>query len=353
MKKALILLGHGSRLKEANESLYSLAKIIKSKSSLAIVQPAFLQLASPTLREGIESCLAQGASEIIVHPYFLYPGAHVLHDIPAIIEAARQDHPQVRIRLTPPLGVDDKLAEIVLERVTEIEKEANLPPDQELDSQQLDQLLSDPDLIERRSLEIISAKIQEEAFPIPLRPIIKRVIHATADLAIVSDIRFSPHFYQQISTSLLQGAPIITDVFMLKEALNLSLLSKFRNPLFCFIRDREVSEMAEKEKITRSMAAVRKGASLYPEGIYLFGNAPTALREMIQLYRWGKIVPAAVVGCPVGFVGASEVKRELCQTDLPYFTCLGAKGGSAMAAAVINALLRELAKIQCQNSQNK
>ncbi|MEW6379071.1 MAG: precorrin-8X methylmutase [bacterium] len=333
MKKAALLLGHGSRIQKANESLYSIAEMVKSKSGLAIVKPVFLQFASPGLLEGIEYCLAQGVEEILVHPYFLYTGAHVLQDIPAMIESIRQDHPSVRIRLTPPLGVHDKLVDIVLERLAE-------NGDPEPDTSDPD--LSDPALIERKSFEIISARIQEDAFPEPVRPIIKRVIHATGDVAIASSVRFSPHFYQQLSAALPKGVPIITDVFMVREGLNPALLARFHNPVFCFIRDKEVRETAEREKITRSMAALRKGASLYPEGVFLVGNAPTALRELIHLYRQHRIAPAGVIGCPVGFVGASEAKEELCQTDIPYFTCLGPKGGSPMAAAVINALLREL-----------
>jgi len=205
-----------------------------------------------------------------------------------------------------------------------------------------DSAICDPAWIERKSFEIISAEIQEDTFPEPLRPVIKRVIHATGDVTVASAIRFSPHFYQHLSESLTKGVPIITDVFMVKEGLSAPLLARFHNPVFCFIRDEEVREAAEKERITRSMAALQKGASLYPEGIYLVGNAPTALRELIHLYHRHKIAPAGVVGCPVGFVGASEAKEDLCQTDLPYFTCLGPKGGSPMAAAVINALLREL-----------
>ncbi|MEW5803625.1 MAG: precorrin-8X methylmutase [bacterium] len=371
MKKALLLLGHGSRIQEANESLYSIAEMVKKKSGLTIVKPVFLQFASPTLLEGIEYCLAQGVEEILIHPYFLYAGAHVLQDIPAMIESFRSDHPGVRIRITSPLGVHDKLAEIVLERLKEngdpgiaigepgigepmIGQAPDLAfPDQTLSGQPLcDQILSepalsdpdlcDPALIERKSFAIISNEIQEDIFPEPLRPIVKRVIHATGDVTIASAIRFSPHFYQHLSESLSGGAPIITDVFMVKEGLSLPLLARFNNPVFCFIRDDEVRETAEKEKITRSMAALRKGAALYPEGIYLVGNAPTALRELIHLYRRHEIAPAGIVGCPVGFVGAAEAKEELCQTDLSYFTCLGPKGGSPMAAAVINALLKEL-----------
>jgi precorrin-8X/cobalt-precorrin-8 methylmutase len=351
MKKAVLLLGHGSRIREANESLYPIAEMVKSKSSLAIVKPVFLQFASPTLLEGIGYCLAQGVDEIIIHPYFLYSGAHVLQDIPAMIEKIRQNHPAVRIRLTPPLGIHDRLAEIVLERLQEHEvpdpiADQRLAPDLS-DPDLSDPDISDPDLsdpiwIERKSFEIISAQIQEDAFPKPLRPIIKRAIHASGDVAIASAIRFSPHFYQRMTESLRRGIPIITDVFMVKEGLSLPLLARFHNPVFCFIRDKEVRETAERERITRSMAALRKGARRYPEGIYLVGNAPTALWELIHLYRRHKIAPAGVVGCPVGFVGASEAKEGLCRTDIPHFTCLGPKGGSPMAAAVMNALLREV-----------
>ena len=119
MKTAILLLGHGSNLEDANESLHGVARLIRTEKDYYIVEAAFLSLARPSISEGIESCIGKGAKRIVVIPYFLYMGAHVKKDIPNEIDEAKKRYPGIDIILGNHLDVHRKLMEIVLERVEE------------------------------------------------------------------------------------------------------------------------------------------------------------------------------------------------------------------------------------------
>ncbi|MEK7824976.1 MAG: CbiX/SirB N-terminal domain-containing protein [Nitrospirota bacterium] len=120
MKTAILLLGHGSSLEDANESLHGVVRMIKAVNDCYIVEAAFLTLARPSISEGIESCIGKGAERIVVIPYFIYMGTHVKEDIPNEINAAKKKHPEIEIIIGNHLGVHRKLIEIVLERVEEM-----------------------------------------------------------------------------------------------------------------------------------------------------------------------------------------------------------------------------------------
>lgn len=117
MKTAILLLGHGSRVAGANEALHAIAAMVKAETDAALVEVAFLPPHAPGIQEGVDRCLAQGAARILLYPYFLYAGAHVLKDLPERIEQARRRHPGLEMILGEPLGVHPKLAEIVRERI--------------------------------------------------------------------------------------------------------------------------------------------------------------------------------------------------------------------------------------------
>lgn len=119
MNTAILLLGHGSNLEDANESLHGVVRMIKAVDGCYIVEAAFLSLARPSISDGIESCIGKGAERIVVIPYFLYMGAHVKEDIPNEINEAKKRHPEIDIILGNHLGVHRKLIEIILERVEE------------------------------------------------------------------------------------------------------------------------------------------------------------------------------------------------------------------------------------------
>ncbi len=116
MKTALLIVDHGSRREEANRMLEGVAEILRRQREDLIVEIAHMELAEPTLSQGFEKCVKQGATEIVVHPYMLSPGRHATQDIPALAEEAARHHPEVRIRVTEPLGLHEKMGEVVLER---------------------------------------------------------------------------------------------------------------------------------------------------------------------------------------------------------------------------------------------
>ena len=119
MKRAILLVDHGSSRREANELLERLAEQVAERVPDAIVSYAHMDLAEPTIAQGIEACTAAGAEELVVHPYFLGPGNHSSSDIPRLVRAAASRHPGLRVRITEPLGLHPKLVDVILDRVDE------------------------------------------------------------------------------------------------------------------------------------------------------------------------------------------------------------------------------------------
>jgi sirohydrochlorin ferrochelatase len=120
LKSAILIVDHGSRLAEANEQLRRLAERVRTQAPPGtIVRHAHMELASPGIGEALDACVAEGAAEVIVHPYFLAPGRHSTRDIPRLVEEAARRHPGVRVRVSEPLGLDDRLAGLILDRVGE------------------------------------------------------------------------------------------------------------------------------------------------------------------------------------------------------------------------------------------
>ncbi len=128
MKRAILLVDHGSRRAEANAQLEELAERVRQRAPGRAVHVAHMELAEPTIADGIGACVAGGAEEIVVHPYFLGPGSHTSRDIPQLVEAAAQQHPSVRIRISAPLGFHEKLVDIVLERIAQLDEATGGPP---------------------------------------------------------------------------------------------------------------------------------------------------------------------------------------------------------------------------------
>jgi sirohydrochlorin ferrochelatase len=116
MPTALLIVDHCSRREEANLMLYGVADILRQKRPEVIVHIAHMELAEPTIRQGVEACVREGATEIVVHPYMLSPGRHATEDIPRLATEAGAAYPDVRIRVTDPLGLHEKLCEVILQR---------------------------------------------------------------------------------------------------------------------------------------------------------------------------------------------------------------------------------------------
>ena len=194
--------------------------------------------------------------------------------------------------------------------------------------------------IEQESFRIIRVELGAHAFADAELAIVVRVIHATADFDFKHLLRFHPDAIAFGIGALRAGCTVFTDVRMAEAGISRPLLERTGSRTCCLIDDPDVAALAQAAGTTRSEAAVQAmGASLHG-GIVAIGNAPTALFALLQLIRETGVRPVLVVGVPVGFVNAAESKAALIAADVPYITAVGRKGGSTVAAACINALLR-------------
>jgi len=199
-------------------------------------------------------------------------------------------------------------------------------------------ILLDPFEIERRSFAIIDAEVGRHDFDERQWPVVRRIIHTTADFEFATTTCFSPGAVAAGTAALRRGEKVLCDTNMVLAGVNKARLAAFGSDIACHVADPEIASAAREQGMTRSLLAMRKGVA-EGCGIYLIGNAPTALFELLELARSGLAKPSLVVGVPVGFVGAAESKEALLTSKLPFITCRGRKGGSAIAAAILNALM--------------
>ncbi|ACR69366.1 cobalt-precorrin-8 methylmutase [Edwardsiella ictaluri] len=205
------------------------------------------------------------------------------------------------------------------------------------------QYIQQPRAIEAKSFDIIDGIIRETRpayrFASPLHEaIVKRVIHTTADFDWLDILWFSPDALTQLCAALSRPSVIYTDTTMALSGINKPLLATFGGECRCYISDAQVVAQAQAQGITRSMAAVDRAVAEAECPVFVFGNAPTALFRLLE----HDIAVGGVVGVPVGFVGAAESKAALTHSGLPAIAALGRKGGSNVAAAIVNAVLYHL-----------
>ncbi|MHB9144473.1 MAG: precorrin-8X methylmutase [Symbiobacteriia bacterium] len=196
--------------------------------------------------------------------------------------------------------------------------------------------------IEVRSFQIIDELVPENLLPPDDggKALAKRMIHASGDPNIAGHIRVSPGAVEAGIAALRRGCAIYTDVRMVSVGINAGMAGILGNTTTCLMDDPRVPERARSDGTTRAVAAVRLYAEQLSGSIMVIGNAPTALLALLDLMDEGRCRPALVIGTPVGFVNAAESKEELLKRDVPCATLLGSRGGSAMAAAAVNALLK-------------
>ncbi|MDR1246529.1 MAG: precorrin-8X methylmutase [Clostridiales Family XIII bacterium] len=198
---------------------------------------------------------------------------------------------------------------------------------------------SKPDEIEKRSFEIIQSELRRPLDP-ALAPVILRVIHTTADFEYADTLAFSEGVLERAVSALRRGISVISDTNMVRAGVDKSRLAAFGGDILCFMQDDDVAESARQDGVTRARAAADKAAALGKSLIFAVGNAPTALLRICELKEEGRLSPELVIGVPVGFVNVTESKEALMRSGIPYITARGRKGGSNVAAAVCNALLR-------------
>lgn len=202
-----------------------------------------------------------------------------------------------------------------------------------------------PAEIEAESFRIITEELGQmgKRLPPEYASVILRTIHTTADFSYVDNLFFSDHIMETARKALLQGSRIVTDTNMALAGISKAALHKLGGDVICHMADADVAQEAARRQVTRAMVSMEKTVLAGEDLIYVIGNAPTALIRVVELAQEGRICPRFVIGAPVGFVHVEEAKELLIASGIPCIVPRGRKGGSNVAAAIINALLYETA----------
>jgi precorrin-8X/cobalt-precorrin-8 methylmutase len=201
--------------------------------------------------------------------------------------------------------------------------------------------LRDPQAIYRESFARIRREVDLSRLPPALRGLALRLVHAAGDPALATQLLWSPEAAERGAAALRAGAAILVDARMVAAGINASLLPN-KNRVLCFIDDKRVPALARRLGTTRSAAAIELWRPHLAGAVIAIGNAPTALFHLLEIIDVGAARPALVLGFPVGFVGATEAKAALAENafGLSFITLPGRRGGTALAAAAVNALAR-------------
>jgi len=333
----VIILCHGSRgergIVEVPETLRRVTEGVKPLLPPGVeVIGAALQFNHPTLQEATESLAVRGVHRIVIMPYFLFPGRHITEDIPQLVERLKRIYPERQFIVANPLGLEEHFighaAKCIEEAAPELWPNARITP-------------TFPEAIEQQSMEIVERLLP----PVPNmsaeeREVTKRVVHASGDPQVAGLMKFSPSAIPYGLNAIAKGSPIFTDVQMVATGINSHLAEACGCSLSCAMDETRKLKQAKERNITRAAAAMHHLGKRLNGAIVAIGNAPTALMALLELIDNDGIKPALVVGMPVGFVQARESKDKLMKRNVPYITIVGTRGGSAMAAATVNALLK-------------
>lgn len=192
--------------------------------------------------------------------------------------------------------------------------------------------------IEARSFAIITEELGDHKLDPRYDFIIKRCIHTSADFEYADSLYFTEGVVKRMQEAIAQGATVVTDTRMGQAGINKKYIEGKGGQVLCFMADEDVAQAAKERGMTRAAVSMEKAAGLPQDAIFAIGNAPTALASIVKLYKEGKLHPVAVVGVPVGFVNVVECKELLMESGIPCIVARGRKGGSNIAAAIINAV---------------
>ena len=203
-----------------------------------------------------------------------------------------------------------------------------------------------PSEIEKRSFEIISEELSKMGISIPeeQEPITKRVIHTSADFDYASTMTYSDGAIARAKELIKNGAHIVTDTNMALSGINKKKLAEYGGQVHCFMADEDVAKEAKERQVTRATVSMERAASLDVPVIFAIGNAPTALIQLHEMMESGKFTPEFVIGVPVGFVNVVAAKELFLNSNVPFIINKGRKGGSNIAAAIVNAILYNIDK---------
>ncbi len=195
-----------------------------------------------------------------------------------------------------------------------------------------------PDQIEAKSFEIIGEILGDKKLDSRYEAVIKRCIHTSADFEYADSLYFTDGIIETVQDAIRNGAYIVTDTKMAQAGINKKRIEAYGGKVLCFIGDEDVAQEAKARGVTRSLVSMEKAAQLDRPVIFAIGNAPTALISISNLVKAGKLRPAAVIGVPVGFVNVVESKEQIIKLGVPAIVARGRKGGSNIAAAIVNAI---------------
>ena len=193
--------------------------------------------------------------------------------------------------------------------------------------------------IESRSFAIITEELGDKQLIPGTELIVKRCIHTSADFDYADNLAFSEDVVNKAIEAIKNGACIVTDTQMAKSGINKKALARYGGEVYCFMSDEDVAKEAKEKGSTRATVCMDKAAAMGKPLIFAIGNAPTALVRLYELITEGKLKPELIIGVPVGFVNVVQSKELIMETDAPYIVAKGRKGGSNIAACIVNALL--------------
>ena len=326
MKKGFLIVAHGSRKDDANQQVKNLVNELNNYFQSVMFEPAFMELASPTIEDGIKALAKKNMDQLIAYPYFLFKGMHFTKDIPNLIQnIINKLEKKIDFKMLDPIGQHPKITDLVQEELY----------DEVIDQLKLNKVA--PSKIEDKSMELIEKNLNGHEIPPEQKPIIKRVIHTTGDFDFLTSIIFHDKAVSAGLKAVEEKKIIFTDVTMVQAGIN----KKLGHDVRCVLNDPEVMELASHEGITKASAGMKSLSHKLDGNIIAIGNAPTALIELVNMIKNNELKPALIVGIPVGFVNAKESKSYLTTIkDVPYITNRGQKGGSTVAVAIINALIK-------------
>jgi len=340
----LVLVGHGSEFGSYKETVEELAAIIRKRSHFKTVQVGFMEISNPSIRDALSSAVQEGAEKLIVVPVLLAESRHTTQDIPKLLGLEKgqnrgtlpfESGSNVEFVYCKPIGPDKRLADIILDRATAAANEFDLRVTSRYTSDAGAEVFEESLKIIRQIL----AKDLERMNP-RVVPIVERVVHATADPEFSRLLVFSKDAVESGIEAVRRGADLVTDVKMVGSGINARIIRGFGGRILTYTEDERTIGLADKMKITRTAAAMQTAAEDGLDGdIVVIGNSPTAALAIADIVERGVARPALIVATPVGFVKAAESKEKVSTLAVPYIVTRGVKGGSAVAVAILNALL--------------
>ncbi len=326
IKKGFLVVAHGSRKAGANERVFGVVERLRNFFRTELFEAAFMELASPPIDEGVKRLVKKGVDELVVFPFFLFNGMHSSRDVPRIVrETLDEINSGVRFKMLGPLGMHPAISGLVEEIFLE----------EAAGSIEFERVA--PSMIESRSMEIIEAYFAGREVPGHHRAVVKRVIHTTGDFDFLRTMVFHDRAINEGLKAVREKKTIYTDVTMVQAGIN----RRFGHDVRCVLNEPGLRDRARAAGMTGAAWGIKTLGGKLDGNIVVVGNAPTALITLVDMIKKGDVRPSLIVGTPVGFVNARESKEYLMTLeDVPFITNRGRKGGSTVAAAIINALIK-------------